>query len=117
MNFICVIKQTQGCDYTIGCGTKTLTIIADSQEEALNKVYKELYFEDYVNGECDPEYYAGGEGNLNSWRLYEIANTYDLMPVLHGWKATFDEKKRVREQERKDVEDRKKYEELKEKYG
>jgi hypothetical protein len=119
MKFICVMKQSgEGCDYTIGCGMNFITVDAVDAEEAAVKINKVWFMSDYENGNADPAYHCvGGEQELITWRLFEVAQEYNLLPILHRWKTDFDEKEATAENIKREAEERRKYEELKRKFG
>jgi len=64
MKYIAYIKQEgEGCDYTIACGETVIEIIADTLDNAWDKLLEQI-----------EENYSG-ERSLESCVLYEVSNT------------------------------------------
>ena len=51
MNYLIVMHQSGGCDYTIGCGIKTFTINAYDEHNLNEQCYK--LFDEYNNTDVD----------------------------------------------------------------
>jgi len=119
MKFVCIMEQSgQGCDYTIGCGMTYFILEATTADEATTELIKRLSYEDYESGDVDPAYHCeGGEQEISAWRLFEVNQEYDLLPILHQWKKDFDAKENAIEKAEQEAKDRAKYEELKRKFG
>lgn len=82
--YIAVLKQEGGCDYTIGCGIKTIQFDAVDFIDA-GKLLKEMVSEDYI-----------GEHSLSVLEYYEIAAAYEA--DLKRWYSEFEHNARVAEQ-------------------
>lgn len=67
MKYLVVLSQHEGCDYTIGCGMKTMVMEAPD-EKALA-----LQLQEMVKGD-----YSSDEFRLESIRFYEIGSTYEV---------------------------------------
>jgi ribosome-associated translation inhibitor RaiA len=88
--FIVIKKQSNGCDYTIGCGISISYVSAESEEAAIDKIFGfnenelreaieehildygekwEYYLSDYINDYVPRNY---GDNKLESVELIEI---------------------------------------------
>ncbi len=79
MKYIAVLHQDgEGCDYTIGCGTRVEYTEAESMKEAFENFSKDLYWADIIE---DHEGYDGnplaGEMQLESMTIYQVGVTDD----------------------------------------
>lgn len=100
-NYVCIMHQKgQGCDYTIGCGTKVKTLEAPNLTEARSAVIKLLYMDEYFDGSANPDYYLDGEQALKSWILYEVSGKYDFMPELLALKDKAENQKKLEERKK-----------------
>lgn len=76
MEYIAILKQSGGCDYTIGCGMGTYPIEANSMEEAKATLLKMLYGRynpEFVTKEEEDEWGKGFlEMGLTSVELLEV---------------------------------------------
>lgn len=55
--WVCIMRQSGGCDYTIGCGIAVYYVEAMTKESAWHKVLVLLGWDEY---EEQPERFAGG---------------------------------------------------------
>ena len=105
-----LIKEYQegGCGYTIGCGTRTSIIEAESMDDALSKYVKEREdeYREY-DGTIYSNPWDGGEYKPDSAVIYEIAAQEDvdfdvlsakLNEEIERWKQ-----KDVEEEEKKEL--------------
>ena len=128
MKFVSYQQQEgYGCDYSIGCGMRVEIIEANSLEKALDKILKlpdnwdEIEnpdsFHDRVIIEAASRVLDSERGDrLAQWKLYQIAEEVDLMPLIEKQKQLLDSQLEKIKTNIKDKEDKLKYEELKKKF-
>lgn len=128
MKFISYQQQKgYGCDYSIGCGMRVEIIEANSLEKALDKILKlpdnwdEIEnpdsFHDQVIIEAASRVLNSERGDqVAQWKLYQIAEEVDLMPLVKKQKKLLDSQLEKIKTNIKDKEDKLKYEELKKKF-
>lgn len=102
--YIAYLDQGQGCDYTIGCGKKVISIDAESIEDAREKL---------INIICT-EYY-NDEYRLTNVVLYEI-NTFLVMSPEFIYDK-FNTIKMLEKQREIDAKERAEFERLKSKFA
>jgi hypothetical protein len=102
MEFLVVMHQEGGCDYTIECGTKTEKISADSTEAALKKAQE--ICSDHI-----------GDYRLSAMSLYQISWSTEI-PVDELYASIEEERKRWKQIE-KENQEKQEYERLKKKFG
>lgn len=122
--FLLVIRQSSGCDYTIGCGVSVYEMSAESMKEAIvratgmsNDWKSEI--EDYDEDDLydwqretllhDLE----SENDIISIDLIEVGEEVDLIPILEKWKKEVDEFK----EQKKEAAEKELYNKLHKKYG
>lgn len=78
MKFIVIFKQkSEGCDYSIGCGVRCVFFEAETKEKAVEEI-----LDPESNKDHGMVYFGGAAtGELESIRLIEIKNEYDLIPM------------------------------------
>jgi len=83
--FLVIAEQGSGCDYTIGCGVKTWTEYADSMEELVARIKKELLFVndlDYNDDDYEEMYwdskYAGHLPESYNEHAYDQLTVYEI---------------------------------------
>tara|TARA_R110000851_G_scaffold47424_1_gene115034 strand:- start:17803 stop:18159 length:357 start_codon:yes stop_codon:yes gene_type:complete len=115
--FIVVLKQSgEGCDYMIGCGQKTIEILAEDIEQAGQRFILMLNssWDDDVDWTKD---YGGynGEQELDSAMIYEVGVTkdVDLRSAYDDIEAAKIKLKTLLE----DTKEKAEYERLKNKFG
>ena len=74
--FVALLKQAEGCDFTIGCGVKVVTLEASTPEEAVVAA-KALAWE-----------YRNDENRLESLQILALVGTFDA--PLADWSREFD---------------------------
>lgn len=104
MKYIAILRQTGGCDYTIGCGINTITFEAETAKEAAFKL------QDIVK-----ENYSHEEHRLESIHFYEILSTYEVSVNL--WYKKFDDEKNAVKSKIENDADWAEFQRLKEKFG
>ena len=100
--FIYIRRQTNGCDYTIGCGISATVIMAESKDEAIKKIINvddtwkedfkqnfedgclEDFFYDYVAGSGLIDLHNDNDFKISSAFLYEISDETNMIPVLYS---------------------------------
>lgn len=104
MKFIAILKQEGGCDYTIGCGIKVITIQAQDSNQAAQELKKTI-----------KEEYSSSEFKLSELMFFSVKDQY-LIDLNH-WYGQFEiEKaqelqKKIKEKELAELERlKKKYE-------
>ena len=104
-----VEHQEGGCDYTIGCGTRTYVIEAESMDDALSKYVAETE-ESYreADGTIYSNPWMGGEYQPNSAKIYEIASQDDIDFEVLAMKVELEiercRQKDVEDEERRELE-------------
>lgn len=101
--FVAILEQEGGCDYTIGCGTKEITIEAEDYREASIKL-KSIILENYT-----------GEQELSYAKLYEISATYEIDVQL--WYKDYKEVERQKKLIALQEQDLAEFQRLKQKYN
>ncbi len=77
MNYIAILEQENGCDYTIGCGIKIIQLHSNNLEEAKADLKNILLRDNYLSENCP-------ETLISSAKLYEVSylinfNIHDLI--------------------------------------
>lgn len=92
--FLVVMRQRgKGCDYTIGCGTRTSIVYANSKEEAIQGfTLQPESWKEYIDEHCELDdmlydTYADyvdtdSEVRCNEITLYEISSETNLIPLI-----------------------------------
>ena len=108
--FIAHVKECgEGCDYTIGCGHRLITLQATTKEEAI------IELKNSIMGEDDDDEYGLYCYDLEKITLYEVKEVTS-MPIAE-W---YIDKKNAEEEElanQKEQEELKELERLQKKYG
>ena len=107
-NFLILMRQNGGCDYTIGCGLAYEIYKADSAEEAFKK---------WAAANDDLSYYLpGNESALESVEIFEIssANHSDIWPEFVKFKQ---QKIKTASELAKEAAEKAEYERLRAKFG
>lgn len=103
MKYYAYLKQEgEGCDYTIGCGNTLITLNAENDKNAKEKL-KEIIIEQY----------SGRESMLEKAILFKETIDFDLKSVYDELKSK-KESEKTKRQHIKDMED---FERLKKKLG
>lgn len=105
MEWLLILSQGGGCDYTIGCGYDHWTVEGDTEEEARQEARDMLDREGYLD--TSPHATV-----LSSVEMYPLAGKASYLPIA-GWRE--EEKKRLEEARKVEVEKqrRRQYEQLK----
>lgn len=107
--YLAVLQQSGGCDYTIGCGIKTVTINdVGSYLEAMEKLAKQEYWSDAMDS---PEDYSMNpledEGRLSKVVIFKIEDDDggDTFNTYHArMKQVFDASRVDNERKRDEAE-------------
>lgn len=108
--FVAIIKEEEGCDYTIGCGVRVIDIEASDKEEAFKKMLKNTLFIDVARNNSEPSSLE----NLKSVRLIEIAE--EDRKLYKDWIASMTEQFDSIQKEAEEKAERDKYEKLKKRF-
>lgn len=115
MKFLAIFEQKgDGCDYTIGCGTRVIEFEASNIAEALHQVGRL----DDAAPDCSLGYFGaeeGGEREMKRVRVVPVEACHQLDLI-----AIYAEQRRLAGQVKRDAQDeadRREYERLKQKYG
>jgi hypothetical protein len=98
------LNQGQGCDYTIGCGLRVIDIIANSMDEAKQKLAQTI-----------AEDYSYDEGRLEKAELFEVEQVF-VMDVKAIYQKVTDDRN-AKKQREKDEKEKQEFERLKSKFG
>lgn len=105
-HYLLVLKQSGGCDYTIGCGVKVLDIYADDLEDAQQQTEETIAA-------------RGGYGNretrIDSAVLYKVEKS--SIHDLNGVRARRKAEREAEEAREKEEAEKAELERLKAKYG
>jgi hypothetical protein len=140
-HFLYIRAQSNGCDYTINCGTDVEDIYADSLEEAIDKVIdlknwkqevdsflkkddpsdclEDFCLEDFIadSGLASLQY---DENPIGYMHLFEVTNSIDMEKVmrkkLKEIKSYYKSSRKEIEIKREQFSERKEYERLKTKF-
>lgn len=110
--WLAVLRQaSEGCDYTIGCGVKTLELDGYPGDplEALEAFKSEIYLDD--EGRCVWMH----ESALRSVTLHRVVATVEV--PIEEWDAEEDARAEAAELEAEEAEERRLLAKLQEKYG
>lgn len=109
--FIAVINDgTEGCDYTIGCGTKVIDIEAKDKDAAFAKLLEDSHFSEIASGDSEPDSIED-----YSVRLIEIAE--DDKKIFSKWRSSMTSKAARIKKENDEKADLEQFEKLKKKLG
>ena len=115
MKFLAIFEQKgDGCDYTIGCGTRVIEFEASNIAEALHQVGRlDDAAPDYSLGYFGAE--EGGESEMKRVRVVaaEDCRQLDLIAIYAERRCRAQHAQR----DAQDEADRREYERLKQKYG
>ena len=124
-------EQSDGCDYTIGCGRSLTSIKASSMEEALEKIAgldpdwkseisESESREDYIFSIINDSYLANAdldnEQSCIEMTLYEVSNEKNILPILRKKIDELKEFKIVLDKKSQDRQELKEFERLKKKF-
>ncbi len=96
-------QKSQGCDYSIGCGTAIQVFEAGTKDALYNMALR------FAKESC----YIEGDHALDSCTFIYVENEVDFMPILKKWDN--DEKEEIHLQ--REAEEKAEYERLQKKYG
>jgi len=105
MKFVAILKQeAEGCDYTIGCGVKTIKFDAETSAEATQFLKK------YVKENNNHE-----ETKLSNIMFYEVKASYEV--DVNTWYAQFDKEAAEIKRQENESKELAELERLKKKYN
>ena len=113
--FLYEAQTGQGCDYTIGCGSRLTEIKASSLEEVLNKLvppFTSLDDDEYY----EDEYLRTDASRRATAQVLVCHDVVDLIPLLNAKSAEHSKAHKAKEKADADEAERLKYEELKAKF-
>lgn len=109
MNFLAHIRQTsEGCDYTIGCGEMAWSFEANSWDDAVAQLKREVV----GDGDDHPGFWD--EKKLNQVSLVQVMRM-ERMPSGYWYGEATANRSEIERQE-KEAEERQMYEQLRKKY-
>jgi hypothetical protein len=126
MKYYYIRRQSQGCDYTIGCGISVKEIRAKSKEEAIEKIiglpddWKEWDDDSLHDNLCSSGLADVAEDawerKICSAELIEVNNSIDLMPILKFKLKEIQDFRSERKKKAAEDEEKLQYEKLKKKF-
>ncbi len=113
-NYIAMIHEPGGCDYTMECGTDVLELKAKSMKEAINEL------EEIIFRYEDPEYEESegcytGEHELSKATIFEVSDKVKIN--LGSWYKKFEKYKKKLENEEEELAELEELKRLSVKYG
>ena len=109
MRFIAELQQGGGCDYTIECGTKVISLDATDRAGAIQEI------EDLLRGDPDEGRPYSGDRRLDVIVIYAVDDTITIHPnAIYEKIEKEDEAKRETEDKKKR---KKEFERLKKEFG
>ncbi len=99
-DYIAILKQKGGCDYTIGCGVDIIKIKSKTIEQAEEEVFNIL---------------RGGYTDIDGLDIYEVSSK-KIVDINKFYKEE-DEKREEEKKTRKEKKEREEYERLIRKFG
>lgn len=132
MRYFVVMRQNNGCDYTIGCGISIEELSAKNMDEAIEEVmdipnWKEDFenvddgdfedtFHDYVADSGLGMIQDSNEMRINECTILEVSTEKDIMPIMIKKLKELYAYKNARLQKSADNAERIEYERLKKKF-
>lgn len=105
MQWLLVLSQSGGCDYTIGCGYAFETIEADNEQEARERAREYLDREGYLDT-------SPFSSKLDYVEMYELARDCIDLP-LEEWRDAKEEEEQAEIKKQAELKRRRQYEQLK----
>lgn len=102
-----IVRQNNGCDYTIGCGISAYEISAKTIEEAIEHIV-----DDWADGYQTNK----DEHCVDEVELLEVTKVINMHDALLLAQEMFQKKSKMREEEKKVQAEKAEYERLKEKF-
>ena len=108
MQWLMVLSQSGGCDYTIGCGYAFKTIEADNEQEALERAREFLDQEGHLNT-------SPFSSKLSYVEMYELARDCIDLP-LEEWRDAKEAEEQAEAKKKAERDRRRQYEQLKQEF-